>query len=320
MWLYGLTLTLTPLLAEGYVNPFFAMMAIAFWISMIAQMDSHYEMTRRMLSLQDERAGLIVNLKRAKRESDTARDRAEQASQAKSQFLANMSHELRTPLNAILGFSEMIHADIGGEKPGKHKEYAKVVYDSGHHLLALINDILDLARIEAGGMDLRETDVILETLIADTLRMMDAKAVGAGVSLQCETSDGMPEVFADERALKQVILNLLSNALKFTPAGGEVTVFAFVEQDGAVTFGVRDTGVGIAEDDQSRVFEKFGQGRHDIVTMEKGTGLGLAIVKGLVAAHGGDVTLISRVGEGTSVIVRLPKERSHLRKTLPAAS
>ena len=320
MWLYGLTLTLTPLLAEGYVNPFFAMMAIAFWISMIAQMDSNYEMTRRMLSLQDERAGLIVNLKRAKMESDAARDRAEQASLAKSQFLANMSHELRTPLNAILGFSEMIHADIGGEKPGKHKEYAKVVYDSGHHLLALINDILDLARIEAGGLDLREADVALEPLLAEMLRMMDARALGAGVALQCEASQGMPLVCADERALKQVLLNLLSNALKFTPTGGEVTAFAFVEEDGAVAFGVRDTGVGISEGDQSRVFEKFGQGRHDIVTLEKGTGLGLAIVKGLVAAHGGEVTLVSRVGEGTSVTVRLPKERSLAREALQVAS
>jgi len=320
MWIYGLTLIITPLIAEGHIDRFFLLMAVAFLITMIAQMDSNYEMTRKMLSLQDERAGLVDNLKRAKGESDAARYRAEEASRAKSQFLANMSHELRTPLNAILGFSEMIHTDVGGDKPGKHKEYAKIVYDSGHHLLALINDVLDLAKIEAGGLELRETDVNLESLIAETLRMMDAKAIGAGVTLKCETSKDLPAVRADERALKQVLLNLLSNALKFTPLGGEIIAFAFLERDGAAAFGVRDTGVGISEDDQSRVFEKFGQGRHDIVTMEKGTGLGLAIVKGLVAVHGGEVTLVSRVGDGTSVTIRLPNERSRGRGTLQAAS
>ena len=309
MLVYGLTLTVTPLVVEGGGNIFFVMMAVAFWISMTAQIQSNYEMTKRMLSLQDERTELIDDLKRAKAESDAARERAEQASHAKSQFLANMSHELRTPLNAILGFSEMIHTDIGIDQPGKHKEYAKLVYDSGYHLLALINDVLDLAKIEAGSLELSETDVQLEEIIAETAHLLHGKALKAGVSVSSDVSGPLPALRADQRALKQVLINLLSNALKYTPPGGDIVAFAYVQPTGEPVFGVRDTGVGIAEEDLPRVFEKFGQGRHDVVTMEKGTGLGLAIVKGLVSAHGGEVTLVSSIGEGTSVTVMLPAHR-----------
>ncbi len=320
MTIYGLTLTLTPLFLEPTPNIFFILMALAFWISMAFQLHSNHDMTKRMLSLQDERTGLIEDLVRAKDESDRARDHAEQASHAKSQFLANMSHELRTPLNAILGFSEMIQTGIGMSEPGRHCEYAKFVHDSGQHLLALINDVLDLAKIESGGMALRESEVPLERTIADFVELMKQKATADGVALSCDVAAGLPAVFADARALRQVMLNLLSNALKFTPSGGTVTAFAYTQPNGAIAFGVRDTGTGIAQADLDYVFEKFGQGRHDIAMTEKGTGLGLAIVRGLMRAHGGDVTLTSRIGEGTCVSAWLPRERACSTLSLQASA
>ena len=262
-------------------------------------LSSKYEQAVR-LHLQNEHLATSLN---------AAVDRAENASKAKSQFLANMSHELRTPLNAILGFSEMIAARTMIKNVEKHYEYAELIQRSAHHFLTLINDILDLAKIEAGSFTLRETDVDLGLLTRDSLSLMEAKAEQGQCRLTCEIAPNLGRLRADERSLKQIMLNLLSNALKFTPAGGTVTAFAFEEVDGGVTFGVRDTGVGIAEDDRVRVFENFGQGRHDVVTVDKGTGLGLPIVKGLTEAHGGTVRLVSEVGQGTTVSVRLPAER-----------
>jgi len=262
---------------------------------------SKYEQAVR-LHLQNEQMANSLNVAVA---------RAENASKAKSQFLANMSHELRTPLNAILGFSEMIASRSMVKNVEKHFEYAELIHRSAHHFLALINDILDLAKIEAGSFTLRESDVDLAQLIQDSLALMEAKAEQGGVALKCETPVNGCHVRGDERALKQIMLNLLSNALKFTPAQGSVVAFVSCEENGAITFGVRDTGVGIALEDQARVFENFGQGRHDVVTADKGTGLGLPIVKGLAEAHGGSVSLNSRVGEGTLVSVRLPADRVH---------
>jgi two-component system cell cycle sensor histidine kinase PleC len=184
-----------------------------------------------------------------------------------------------------------------------------IIYQSGHHLLALINDVLDLAKIEAGGLSLRETDVNLSALMEDCVELMQAKAQLGGVSLHAEASAEPVTVHADERALRQILLNLLSNALKFTPAGGAVRVFLRMEKDGSITFGVEDTGLGIREEDIERVFENFGQGRHDISTADKGTGLGLPIVKGLAEAHGGRIALASKVGEGTRVTITLPARR-----------
>jgi signal transduction histidine kinase len=229
-----------------------------------------------------------------------------------------MSHELRTPLNAILGFSEMIQSGHFTAQSGKHVEYAQLIHRSGHHLLRLINDILDLAKIEAGGLRLHETDIDLAALVESNIALMAGKAEVAGISLKAQIAPGLPMVRADERALTQVLINLLSNAVKFTGPGGRVTAFARLEPDGAMAFGIRDTGIGIAEEDHARVFEHFGQGRHDIVTADKGTGLGLPIVKGLASAHGGRVELESRAGQGTTVTVFLPASR--LRERLRAAS
>jgi two-component system cell cycle sensor histidine kinase PleC len=220
-----------------------------------------------------------------------------------------MSHELRTPLNAILGFSEMITSRIFAADPEKHHEYAGLIHQSGYHLLTLINDILDLAKIESGSWALREADHDLAALIGETTAMIAPRTEANGCALEVSTETGLPPVRCDERAMKQVLLNLLSNAVKFTPRGGRVTVFAKRLGDGGVAIGVIDTGIGIAPGDQEHVFQNFGQGRHDIVTADKGTGLGLPIVKGLVESHGGRIVLTSAVGEGTTVIVTLPAAR-----------
>jgi len=238
----------------------------------------------------------------------------------KSEFLDSMSHELRTPINAVLGHTANLIDGIYGQVAPAQDEMLKRIRAAAHHLLALINDILDLARIEAGGLALRESYVDLAHLIAESVSLLEVKARDGELDLHAEVAPGLPPIRADERALKQVLLNLLSNAVKFTPPGGRVVCFARIASGGAAVFGVGDTGIGIAQDDHERVFQNFGQGRHDVVTVDKGTGLGLPIVKGLVEAHGGRVTLESRVGEGTTVTATLPAERVVAVPALKAAS
>ena len=305
---YAIGMIAMPLFANDTLDHALAGMCLAFTVVMVIYARTTFETTRRMLSLQFERTGLIANLKRAKKDSDEARHRAESASLAKSQFLANMSHELRTPMNAILGFSEIISSKALGAAVDKYAEYAALIHNSGQQLLGLINDILDLAKLEAGHMELREEPVDLPSLALDAARSMSPRATAAQLALETHMPVNLPLLRADERALQQILMNLLSNAIKFTPPGGRVTIFAELAGSGLM-FGVEDTGVGIAEDDLERVFESFGQGRHDITTYEKGTGLGLPIVKGLAEAHGGHVALLSRKDEGTRVTVYLPGER-----------
>jgi len=188
-------------------------------------------------------------------------------------------------------------------------------------MLALINDVLDLAKIEAGAFTLHERDVNVESLMAECRRLMLDRAAARDLALESEIAGPLPHILADERALKQVLLNLLSNAIKFTPPQGRITLFASCDAgDESLVFGVADTGVGIAPGEQDRVFENFGQGRHDVVTNDKGTGLGLPIVKGLVEAHGGSVALKSEPGFGTVVTVRLPAMRVRASAELRAAS
>jgi two-component system cell cycle sensor histidine kinase PleC len=270
---------------------------------------------RAAIVLTQERDSLLAELVMAKLESDRGRERAEAASLAKSQFLANMSHELRTPLNAILGFSELIATRLFERHPDRNYEYADLINSSGKHLLALINDILDLAKIEAGRWKLEEAELNLHIIARDALQLVTWRAKDNDVALVNAIPADLGLLYADERALKQILLNLLSNAVKFTPAGGRVTAFARRSGED-FCFGVMDTGVGIAPEDQQQVFDSFGQGKHDIAVAEKGTGLGLAIVKGLVVAHGGHISLESQVGKGTCVTGHLPPER--LRPCAPA--
>jgi two-component system cell cycle sensor histidine kinase PleC len=297
-----------------------AFLCAGFWVIMMGLLYANYQTRARMLRLEMERGPLVDDLRRAKAESDRARDRAEQASRAKSSFLANMSHELRTPLNAILGFSEIIHTRaLGVKAQDQYAEYGGFIHDSGRHLLALITDILDLAKIEAGRFTLREEEVNLSRLISEASLMLAVKAKDGGIEMATDTPVLLPNVYGDERALRQMLVNLLSNAVKFTPAGGRVAIFANVTESGGLCFGVSDTGVGIDIADQQRVFESFGQGRHDAVIADQGTGLGLPIVKGLAEAHSGSIALESAPGKGTKVTVTLPAERVRPRNESAAA-
>ena len=307
---YGSALVLAPLQEGNWLYAGGSLLAVFFVFYLVHMSRQIFETARDMLMLKNDKNDLIVALALSKSESDEARTRAEAASRAKSQFLANMSHELRTPLNAILGFSEIISTSTPGSDDSKNQEYAGLIHESGHHLLALINDVLDLAKIEAGGFELRETELSLDHLIEEAFTLVEPRAREGQCILAKDIAPNLPLVFADERALKQILLNLLSNAVKFTPEGGHVTAFVRVDEDGCIAFGVKDTGVGIAPEDLKRVFQNFGQGRHDVVIADKGTGLGLPIVKGLVDAHGGNVVLESRLSVGTTVTVRLPASRT----------
>jgi signal transduction histidine kinase len=253
----------------------------------------------------------ISVLRRIDEELINARQEAEAGNAAKSRLLANASHELRTPLNAILGFSEVIHREmLGPLGKERYRQYAKDINDSGLHLLGIVNDLLDLSKIEAGRRELKEEIVDVADLFQTTSRFLAEWAETAGLTVAISVPQGMQPVRGDRRALIQVLLNLLSNAVKFTPAGGSVTSFARSEGDRGIVFGVKDTGAGIAKEDQALVFEKFGQGRHDVVTADRGTGLGLPIVKGLVEAHGGSIVLESEFGVGTTVTARFPTTRA----------
>ncbi|MCH8098549.1 MAG: PAS-domain containing protein [Proteobacteria bacterium] len=239
-----------------------------------------------------------------------ARDQAEGANRAKSDFLALMSHELRTPLNAIIGFSEIIKSEMMGPLGNpKYREYASDVFDSGQHLLGLINDILDLSKIEAGKMELEEDDVDVAEVIGSCLRLVMERATKDGVKLATEIPDDLPALHIDERKLKQILLNLLSNAVKFTPEGGSVTVKTWFRPESGFVIQVADTGVGIALEDIPKALTPFGQVDSRIDRKYEGTGLGLPLTKSLVEKHSGSLDLQSEVGIGTTVTVRFPPER-----------
>jgi signal transduction histidine kinase len=228
----------------------------------------------------------------------------EVASQHKSEFLANMSHELRTPLNAIIGFSEVLTERMFGELNEKQDEYLEDIHGSGQHLLSLINDILDLSKIEAGRMELELTDFDLPTAIDNALTLVRERAGRRGITVRKTVDDRLGQIRADERKIRQVILNLLSNAIKFTPEGGRIEVRA-VPGDGCVEVSVSDTGVGIAPEDQEAVFEEFRQVGGSAAKQE-GTGLGLALSRKFVALHGGRIWVTSQLGAGSTFTFTIP--------------
>jgi signal transduction histidine kinase len=239
-----------------------------------------------------------------------AKVEAERANRLKSEFLANMSHELRTPLNAIIGFAELIkNESIGPVGRPQYRTYAGDICDSGQQLLALINDILDLAKVEAGHLTLREERLDLSELLRQCLRMVALRANNAQQKVELSIAPDLPLVMGDETRLRQIVLNLLSNAVKFTPAGGRITVSAQVASDGAMTLAVADSGIGIAEADLDRVLLPFVQVDGGLMRRHEGTGLGLPLTKRLVELHGGTLRLDSRVGAGTTATVILPAVR-----------
>jgi two-component system cell cycle sensor histidine kinase PleC len=266
--------------------------------------------TLATLEARAEKDALIGELEQAKSISDEARHRAESANVAKSRFLAQMSHELRTPLNAILGFSEVMKSEIfGAHAVPVYKEYSADIHNSGVHLLNLINEILDLSRIEAGRYELNEEAVSLVNVVADCHHLMKLRASSRGITIHEVFELGMPRIWGDERATRQIVLNLLSNSIKFTPQGGEIWLKVGWTASGGQYLSVKDTGSGIAEDEIPIVLASFGQGSNSIKSAEQGAGLGLPIAKSLIDMHGGTFTLKSKLRIGTEVIVTFPPER-----------
>lgn len=287
-----------------------AFMAVGVHVYFLCLMRGVNSTVMTMLEYRAEKDSLIGELEQAKAVSDEARHRAEAANIAKSRFLATMSHELRTPLNAILGFSEVMKSEIlGPHAIPTYKEYANDIHESGGHLLNLINEILDLSRIEAGRYELNEETIALIDIVDDSHRLLKIRAEKKGLKIQHAFAPDLPNIWADERAIRQVCLNLLSNAIKFTPTGGTVTLTAGKTTDGGQYLSVRDNGPGIPEDEIPRVLQSFGQGSLAHETAEGGTGLGLPIVMGLVKQHGGTFNLKSKLRQGTEAIATFPQNR-----------
>ncbi|QDZ09685.1 sensor histidine kinase [Devosia ginsengisoli] len=262
------------------------------------------------ISHQAEKDALIGELEEARHMSDEARRHAEQANIAKSQFLATMSHELRTPLNAIIGFSEVLKSELlGPHQVPQYKEYAGDIHGSGQHLLNLINELLDLSRIEAGKYELNEEVVSLVDIAEDCRRMMELRAKSKGIELVYNIGNNLPKLWGDERAIRQVVLNLLSNAIKFTPQHGKVVLVVTRSGDGGQFISVKDNGPGIPEDEIETVLSSFGQGSLAQKTAEQGAGLGLPIVQKIMELHQGRFDLFSKLRFGTEVIATFPRAR-----------
>jgi signal transduction histidine kinase len=261
--------------------------------------------TVRLLQTFATQSVLAIQNARLFREIEAKSRQLEVANRHKSEFLANMSHELRTPLNAIIGFSEVLLERMFGEINPKQEEYLGDILASGRHLLSLINDILDLSKIEAGRMDLEFSRFDLPTALENTLILVRDRATRHAIAVDVRIDPGLGAFVADERKLKQIVLNLLSNAVKFTPEGGRITLTAAMA-NGSVEIAVSDTGLGIADEDQGRIFEEFRQVGSDHVGKREGTGLGLALTKRFVELHGGRVWVKSAPGHGSTFTVTLP--------------
>ena len=248
---------------------------------------------------------LAIQNARLFREIEEKSQQIEAANRHKSEFLANMSHELRTPLNAIIGFSEVLQERLFGELNEKQAEYTDDILTSGRHLLSLINEILDLSKVEAGRMELETATFDLPLAIDNARTFVRERATNHGITLEVKVDERLGDIVGDERKIKQILLNLLSNAVKFTPEGGRITINAR-PINGAVEISVTDTGIGIAEEDQPKVFEEFRQVGSDNAKKIEGTGLGLTLAKKFVELHGGRIWVESEVGKGSTFVFTLP--------------
>jgi signal transduction histidine kinase len=272
------------------------------------------ELTKKMLQQQGAELSQVVE------RLFVAREKEHEANLAKSEFLANMSHELRTPLNSIIGFTEIMQlGSFGQVRNARYREYLGHIHTSGDHLLQLINDMLDLAKVEAGKLELEEQAIDFGDLVRSCRNLLEQRIGGGSLEFEERIPEQLPMLMADERKLRQILFNLLSNAIKYTPASGRVSVQAWLDAPGRFNFNVTDTGVGMAPEDIPKALEPFGQiNNNPMVTGEAGTGLGLPLTKALVELHGGTITLESRPGLGTAVTVTMPAERVLVRTELSA--
>jgi signal transduction histidine kinase len=269
--------------------------------------------------LQEERRAAHEALRRAKEEAEAARSLAEAASQAKSEFLATMSHELRTPLNAVIGFSQIMMSEtLGPIGSPQYRDYAKDIHDSGVHLLEIINDILDLSKAEAGKLDLDEDWVDVQDAVTAACRLIGPRAERAQLSVVQRIPVNLPALWADERKLKQILLNLVSNSVKFTPAGGRIEISAGLEAPNGLSILVQDSGIGIPASDLERVLEPFVQVENSLTRSYQGSGLGLPLAAKMTELHGGKLSIASQLGRGTLVRLAFPGERI-ARKTAAAS-
>jgi signal transduction histidine kinase len=294
---------------SGYGKHLRLFQLLVLYVTMIvAQACMHHARFYKSRRLEQDRELLIENLRQAKIDADSAHAQAVAASKAKSEFLANMSHELRTPLNAIIGFSDIVRTRAFGDSD-KYAEYGGFIHQSGHHLLSLISDILDLAKIEAGRKGLLAEPIDITGVVIDEVRLVEEKATPKDVSVVSVLPRHFPLLNADIHAVRQILNNLLSNAVKYTPPGGRIEASVALNAAGEIELSVSDTGIGIAPEDQKQLFDRLGHGRPDVITTaERGSGLGLPIVKGLVEMHGGRVKLESELGQGTRMTVIFPAE------------
>jgi two-component system cell cycle sensor histidine kinase PleC len=287
-----------------------AIMALGILVVFLMLAGRLFSSTLTTLEYRAEKDLLIAELETAKAISDESRRRAEEANLAKSRFLATMSHELRTPLNAILGFSEVMQNEVlGPMENANYKEYVGDIHQSGRHLLNLINEILDLSRVEAGRYELSEEAVSLPHIAQECVHLLQIRTKAKHVQVVEQFEQGMPKIWADDRAVRQVVLNLLSNAIKFTPSGGQIIVKVGWTAGGGQYVSVRDNGPGIPPEEIPIVLSSFGQGSIAIKSAEQGAGLGLPIVQALMSTHDGTFELKSKLREGTEVIAAFPRSR-----------
>ncbi|MBV8336573.1 MAG: PAS-domain containing protein [Alphaproteobacteria bacterium] len=259
----------------------------------------------------------VTEIRASERKLIEARSQAELASRAKGDFLANMSHELRTPLNAIIGFSEVISNELFGPIANeKYLEYIKDIHASSLHLLSIINDVLDMSKIEAGKVELAKDIVQIKHVISEVTRMIGERARGRGIELSLQLAGDDVAIWADERSVKQILLNLLANAINFSQPGSKVWVRIFNENSETAVLEIEDQGIGMNEEEQERALQPFGRAKPAMTGDYGGTGLGLPITKGLVEAHGGILSIESRAGIGTTVRIKMPREP---KATMPLA-
>lgn len=276
-----------------------------------------------IFTLQDARErseSLTVQYVEMMENYDVAKTEAERANAAKSEFLAHMSHELLTPLNAIIGFSETINHEVFG--PIGHEKYAEYICDigaSGQHLHDLIKDMLDISAIEAKKMILYEADISISDLVSESIRLVQMRADQGRVKISTQLEDDIPAVFADERRMKQILTNLLTNAVKFTPVGGAVGIHVCAPAGGGHVFTITDNGIGMSEKDLAKAMEQFGQVGRGLGSKHEGTGLGLPLTKGLIELHGGALEITSKKNTGTTITVAFPAHRIAAAPATPSA-